>query len=306
MIPVVFRSDFDDADAWEAALRTHLPELDFRRGGDPAGVVAALVWKPPLGFFVPYRDLKLVINLGAGVDSLLRRDDLPDIPISRLNDAGMVRLMASYVMHAVTHYARDFHLMERNRRKHVWEYLHPRTLSSHRVSVMGLGELGGAAAAALARMGYEVTGWARSERSIPGIRCLSGPEGFTAALRDADTVVLMLPLTPDTEGVIDASAIARMKPGANLVNVGRSGLVVEEALIAALQDGRLAEATLDVFDQEPLPPEHPFWSMERVRITPHIASITVPEGAAADVAESIRRVLRGELPLYQVKPERGY
>ncbi len=306
MIPVVFRSDFDDADAWEAALRTHLPELDFRRGGDPAGVVAALVWKPPLGFFVPYRDLKLVINLGAGVDSLLRRHDLPDIPISRLNDAGMVQLMASYVMHAVTHYARDFHLMERNRHKHVWEYLHPRALSSHRVSVMGLGELGGAAAAALARMGYEVTGWARSERSIPGIRCLSGPEGFTAALRDADTVVLMLPLTPDTEGVIDASAIARMKPGANLVNVGRSGLVVEEALIAALQDGRLAEATLDVFDQEPLPPEHPFWSMERVRITPHIASITVPEGAAADVAESIRRVLRGELPLYQVKPERGY
>ncbi|WP_421990158.1 2-hydroxyacid dehydrogenase [Roseococcus sp.] len=306
MIPLVFYSDFDDAEAWEAALKAHLPELDFRVGGDPGGVVAALVWKPPAGFFVPYRDLKLVVNLGAGVDSLVRRDDLPPLPISRLNDAGMVQLMASYVMHAVTHYARDFHLMERNRLKRVWEYIHPRALSSHRVSVMGLGELGGAAAAALAGMGYDVTGWARSAKNIPGVRCLSGAEGFARALREADTVVLMLPLTPDTTGVIDAAALSSMKPGANLINVGRSGLVDEEALIAALRDGRIAEATLDVFNEEPLPSGHPFWAMENVRITPHIASITVPEGAAPDVAESIRRVLRGEAPLYQVNPARGY
>jgi glyoxylate/hydroxypyruvate reductase A len=306
MIPLVFYSDFDDAEAWEAALKAQIPELDFRRGGDPAGVVAALVWKPPAGFFADYRDLKLVINLGAGVDSLVRRDDLPPLPISRLNDAGMVQLMSSYVTHAVTHYARDFHLMERNRLKHVWEYIHPRALSSHRVAVMGLGELGGAAAAALAGMGYDVTGWARSAKSIAGVRCLSGAEGFAQALREADTVALMLPLTPDTTGVIDAVALSSMKHGANLINVGRSGLVVEEALIAALRDGGIAEATLDVFDEEPLPATHPFWAMENVRITPHIASITVPEGAAPDVAESIRRVLRGEAPLYQVDPARGY
>jgi glyoxylate/hydroxypyruvate reductase A len=306
MISLVFYSDFDDAEAWEAALKAQIPELDFRRGGDPAGVVAALVWKPPAGFFAPYRDLKLVVNLGAGVDSLVRRDDLPPLPISRLNDAGMVQLMASYVTHAVTHYARDFHLMERNRLKHVWEYIHPRALSSHRVAVMGLGELGGAAAAALAGMGYDVTGWARSAKSIAGVRCLSGAKDFAQALREADTVVLMLPLTPDTTGVIDAAALSSMKHGANLINVGRSGLVVEEALIAALRDGRIADATLDVFDEEPLPATHPFWAMENVRITPHIASITVPEGAAPDVAESIRRVLRGEAPLYQVDPARGY
>ncbi|TCI00303.1 glyoxylate/hydroxypyruvate reductase A [Roseococcus sp. SYP-B2431] len=306
MTALVFHSDFDDADAWEAALKAQLPELDFRRGGDPTGVVAALVWKPPAGFFAPYRDLKLVINLGAGVDSLVRREDLPALPLSRLNDTGMVQLMASYVTHAVTHYARDFHLMERNRLKRGWEYIHPRALSSHRVSVMGLGELGGAAAAALAGMGYDVTGWARSAKNIPGVRCLWGADGFAQALRDADTMVLMLPLTPDTTGVIDAAALSSMKPGANLINVGRSGLVVAEALIAALRDGRIAEATLDVFDEEPLPASHPFWGMENVRITPHIASITVPEGAAPDVAESIRRVLRGEAPLHQVDPARGY
>lgn len=306
MTALVFYSDFDEPDAWEAALKAQMPELDFRRGGDPEGVVAALVWKPPAGFFAGYRDLKLVINLGAGVDSLVRRDDLPALPISRLNDAGMVQLMSSYVTHAVTHYARDFHLMERNRLKHVWEYIHPRALSSHRVSVMGLGELGGAAAAALAGMGYDVTGWARSAKTIPGVRCLSGADGFSAALREADTVVLMLPLTPETAGVIDAAALAAMKRGVNLVNVGRAGLVDEEALIAALREGQVAEATLDVFREEPLPAGHPFWAMEKVRITPHIASITVPEDAAVDVAESIRRVLRGEPPLHQVEPARGY
>ena len=306
MTALVFYSDFDEPEAWKAALKAQMPELEFRQGGDPSGVVAALVWKPPAGFFLPYRDLRLIVNLGAGVDSLVRRDDLPDVPISRLNDAGMVQLMTSYVTHAVTHYARDFHLMERNRSKRIWEYIHPRALSSHRVSVLGLGELGGAAASALAAMGYDVTGWARSAKSIPGVRCLSGPEGFSTALREADTVVLMLPLTPGTTGVIDAAALAAMKPGVNLINVGRAGLVDETALIAALRAGQVAEATLDVFHEEPLPGSHPFWSLEQVRITPHIASITVPESAAVDVAESIRRVLRGEPPLHQVDAARGY
>ncbi|WP_424814504.1 2-hydroxyacid dehydrogenase [Roseococcus sp. YIM B11640] len=306
MTALVFYSNFDEPEAWEAALKAQMPELDFRRGGDPSGVVAALVWAPPPGFFAPYKDLRLVVNLGAGVDSLVRRDDLPPLPISRLNDAGMVQLMASYVTHAVTHYARDFHLMERNRLKGVWEYIHPRALSSHRVSVMGLGELGGAAASALAGMGFTVTGWARSAKSIAGVRCLSGAEGFRTALGEADTVVLMLPLTPQTTGVIDAAAFAAMKRGVNLVNVGRSRLVDEPALIEALRSGQVAEATLDVFDEEPLPYAHPFWGMENVRITPHIASITVPESAAVDVAESIRRVLRGEPPLHQVDATRGY
>lgn len=306
MTALVFFSNFDEPEPWEAALKAQMPELDFRRGGDPSGVTVALVWAPPAGFFAPYKDLKLVVNLGAGVDSLVRRDDLPPLPISRLNDAGMVQLMSSYVTHAVTHYARDFHLMERNRLRKVWAYIHPRALASHRVTVMGLGELGGAAAAALAAMGYDVTGWARSAKSIPDVRCLSGADGFETALREADTVVLMLPLTPQTAGVIDAQAFASMKPGVNLVNVGRAGLVDEEALIAALNSGQVAEATLDVFRQEPLPSDHPFWAMERVRITPHIASITVPESAAVDVAESIRRVLRGEPPLHQVDAARGY
>ncbi|MCU0888643.1 MAG: glyoxylate/hydroxypyruvate reductase A [Rubritepida sp.] len=307
MIPVVFHSAVDDPAAWERALRAELPELDFRRAGDdPQGVVAALTWKPPPGFFAPYRQLRLVVNLGAGVDALVARNDLPAVPISRLNDPGMVQLMCSYVIHAVTHYARDFHLLERAQRRGRWHYIHPRALGSHRVSVLGLGELGGAAAQALARMGYTVTGWARTAKTLAGVRALHGPEGLREALAEAETVVLLLPSTPATRGLVGAAQIGWMKRGVNLINAARGDLVDEAALIEALRAGHIAEATLDVFTTEPLPDGHPFWAMENVRITPHLASITVPEDAAVDVAESIRRVLRGEAPLHAVDPARGY
>ena len=306
MIPVAFFSELDDPVAWEAALRAHLPELELRVGGAPEGVVAALTWKPPPGYFAPFRDLKLVVNLGAGVDALIGRDDLPPLPICRLNDPGMVQLMCSYVTHAVTRVARDFHRMERAQRRCEWHYIHPRALNTHRVSVLGLGELGAAAAGALAGMGYSVTGWARSAKAIPGVRCLHGAAGFATALAEAETLVLLLPLTPATRGLIGAAELAQLPRGAHLVNVARGALVDEDALLAALREGHVAEATLDVFATAPLPPAHPFWAMENVRITPHLASITIPEAAAADVAESIRRVLRGEPPLHQVEPERGY
>ncbi len=306
VIPVAFHSEHDDPVAWERALRAHLPELELRVGGPPEGVVAALAWKPPPGFFAGFRDLRLVVNLGAGVDALVARDDLPPLPISRLNDPGMVKLMCSYVTYAVTRYARDFHQFERAQRAGEWRYIHPRALHTHRVSVLGLGELGGAAAAALAAMGYAVTGWARTPKVIPGVRCLHGEAGFATALADADTLVMLLPLTPSTRGLIGAAELARMPRGANLINVARGALLDEAALLDALRSGHIAEATLDVFQQSPLPAGHPFWAMENVRITPHLASITIPEAAAADVAESIRRVLRGEPPLHQVDPARGY
>lgn len=306
MIPVVFHSKLDDPAAWEAALRAHLPEVDFRVDGPPEGVVAALVWKPPAGFFAPFRDLKLVVNLGAGVDSLVGRDDLPPLPIARLNDPGMVALMRSYILWAVTRYARDFHLFERARRAREWRYIHPRPLATHRVTILGLGELGTPAAEALAGMGYAVTGWARSAKAIPGVRCLHGRAGLEQALAETDTLVVLLPLTPDTRGLLGARELALLPRGANLINAGRGPVIDEPALLAALGSGQVGEATLDVFETSPLPPGHPFWGMENVFITPHLASITVPEAAAQDVAESIRRVMRGQAPLHQVDAGRGY
>lgn len=304
--PVVLRffSAHDDPIAWEAALRPHLPALDVRLGGPPDEVEVALVWQPPPGFFAGMRRLRLVVNLGAGVDRLLARDDLPPVPISRLNDAGMVQLMSSYVAFAVTRHARDMVAFEQAQRRGEWHYIHPRPLSSFRVGVLGLGELGAPAAALLARMGYDVRGWSRSPKSVPGVACHSG--GLLEFLAETDICVVLLPLTPATRRLIDAPALAALPRGACLVNASRGAVVDEPALIEALRAGHIREATLDAFEVEPLPEGHPFWTMPNVLITPHLASITVPEAAAADVAESIRRVLRGEAPLHAVDPGRGY
>lgn len=306
-IAVAFHSHADDPVAWGAALRAALPELDWRVSpdglGDPAEIQAAMVWKPPPGFFAPMKNLRLVVNLGAGVDSLVGRDDLPPVPIARLNDQGMVQLMTSYVVFAVTRYARDIHHFERAQRRGAWEYRHPRALSEIRVGVLGLGELGGPAAAALAGMGYSVTGWSRSAKAIPGVRWEAS---LDAVLAGSEILVALVPLTPATRGLLGARELALLPQGAKLINACRGAVVQEAALLDALRSGQVAEATLDVFDTEPLPAGHPFWAMENVLITPHLASITVPESAAQDVAESIRRVLRGEPPLHAVDATRGY
>jgi glyoxylate/hydroxypyruvate reductase len=306
---VVFYSRLDDPIAWRKALQAELPDLAFYVAPeieDARAVRHALVWKPPGGFFSTFPNLALVVNLGAGVDSLVGRDDLPEVPISRLSDDGMVALMTSYVLFAVLRYAREIPALERAQRRRAWHYIHPRDLSEVKVGVLGLGELGAAAAAALAQIGLDVTGWARSEKNVPGVRCVSGRAALDAVIAESEILVILLPLTPETRGLIGARELASMRRGVKLINVARGALVDEAALVDALRSGQVGEATLDAFTVEPLPAEHPFWSLENVLITPHLASITVPERAARDVAESIRRVRDGRAPLHAVDKARGY
>jgi glyoxylate/hydroxypyruvate reductase len=213
--------------------------------------------------------------------------------------------MRSYVLFAVLRYARDIPSFERAQRRGEWHYIHPGPLSSIRVGVMGLGVLGSEVAAALAEAGFDVRGWDASERSIAGVRSF-GKEDLPAFLGELEILVNMLPLTDSTRRLIDARVMDMLPRGAKFVNASRGPVVDEAALIEALRSGQIAEATLDVFEIEPLPPGHPFWTMENVLITPHLASITIPESAARDVAESIRRVAAGKEPLHRVHPGRGY
>ncbi len=306
---ILFASAFDDAAAWGKALLAELPDATFwvyPDIPDPAAVTTALVWKPPQGLFAPLTNLRLVVNLGAGVNSLLARSDLPNVPIVRLSDPGMVSLMVSYVLFAVIRYARDIDKFEEAQRQGEWRYIHPRALSAVKVGVLGLGELGGPAASALAGLGFDVRGWSRSPKEVPGVVCSYGMDSLEALLSELEIVVIMLPLTAETRGLIDVPRLRRMKAGAKLINASRGAVVDEAALIACLADGHLGGATLDVFTTEPLPPASPLWRMPNVLITPHLASITVPEAAARDVAESIRRVQRGEPPLHAVDARRGY
>ncbi|HDO6941835.1 TPA: glyoxylate/hydroxypyruvate reductase A [Klebsiella pneumoniae] len=305
----MFYSEFDSFEEWSALLAPYLPGVTICRAGTvqkPDEVHYALAWKPPRGFFAPYRNLRLLVNLGAGVDSLVGRNDLPDIPIIRLSDPDMARMMASYVLFAVLRYARDIPAFERAQRERRWRYLHPRAPAGIRVGVLGLGELGAYAARELARQGFDVRGWSRSKKEIAGIRCSSGLASLDDFLSQSDILVVMLPLTPHTTSLLSAERLARLPQGAAFINVSRGAIVDQAALTDALRSGQIAEATLDVFDREPLPPHDPLWQMDNVLITPHLASVAIPTSAARQVAENIQRAARGEPVTNQVFPERGY
>ncbi len=307
---LLFYSQFDDPADWGAHLREAAPGLDFRvwpEVGDPADVEAALVWKAPEGELRKYPNLRLIINLGAGVDSIVKDRTLPaGIPIVRIADPEMSRMMSQYVLAAVLRHHRDFVPFARAQRERRWHYLHPREAGTCSVGVMGLGNLGAMAAAELVRQGFQVAGWARSEKNLPGVESFHGPQGLAAFLARSDILVVMLPLTAETMGILDAGAIAQLPHGAKLVNVGRGGLVDEDALAAALRSGRIAEATLDVFLSEPLAAESPLWGFDQVLITPHLASVAIPRTAARQVAENLRRLRAGEPLLNVVDPQRGY
>jgi glyoxylate/hydroxypyruvate reductase len=304
---MAFYSAHDDFEAWRAALAAEAIELRRAHEIEDAGRVRhALVWKPPHGFFARFPNLGLVVNLGAGVDALVGRDDLPDVPITRLSDPKMARMMAGYVLFAVLRHARNIPAFERAQRERRWHYVHPRDPETISVGVLGLGELGLAAALECARHGFVVRGWSNSPKSVDGIETSAGLDALEGVLASSDIVVCMLPQTDATRGLLDASRLAQMKRGTAFVNVSRGSIVDEPALIEALRTGQLAEATLDVFATEPLPPGSPLWTMDNVLITPHLASIALPASAARQIGENVRRLRTGEPLLSRVDPRRGY
>lgn len=304
---MAFYSAFDDFAIWQAALAEE--GIDLRQADDitdPAQVRHALVWKPPHGFFARYPNLGLVVNLGAGVDALVGRDDLPEVPITRLSDPKMARMMAGYVLFAVTRHARDIPSFERAQRASRWDYIHPRDPEAITVGVLGLGELGLIAARECARQGYRVHGWSNTLKTEDGIATSAGLEALPDILGASDILVCMLPQTPQTQGMLSAERLAQMKRGAAFVNVSRGSIVDEPALIAALRSGQIAEATLDVFTSEPLSSDSPLWAMDNVLITPHLASVALPGSAARQIGENVRRLSAGQGLLSRVDPRRGY
>ncbi|WP_420824276.1 2-hydroxyacid dehydrogenase [Variovorax guangxiensis] len=307
---LVFYSDFDDFGAWQKALRAQLPDLQVVHSSAlerPEDVHYAMVWKPPEGFFQQMPNLRLIVNLGAGVDALVSRSDLPaGIPITRITDPNMSRMMAGYVLFAVLRHARDIPHFEQAQRRGEWAYRHPRSPEEITVAVLGLGHLGAMAATEVQRQGFRTLGWSRSQRLIEGVECFSGMETLDTVLGQADIVVLMLPLTPHTKGLFDRARLERLRPGAAFVNVARGALVDQAALTALLQSGHIGSATLDVFEREPLPAGDPLWGMPQVLITPHLASVAIPSSSARQIAANILRVADGEEPTDVVDPGRGY
>jgi glyoxylate/hydroxypyruvate reductase A len=287
-----------------------MPELEVRVSpdlGDTADIETALVWRAPPGELASLPNLKLITNLGAGVDPILADTTIPPhIPVARLGDEVMAQMMALFVTMCVLRHYRDLARYERQHRARRWHYELPVASYDCRVGVMGIGMLGVAAARMLTTIGFPVAGWGRSPRAIDGVETYHGRTGLAPFLARTDILVCLLPLTRETRHIVDRDVLYGLPRGAKLINCGRGGTVDEAALLAALDDGHIAEATIDVFETEPLPAEHPFWGRDNVLVLPHIASIAVPEVAARDVVDNIRR-LRAGVPLFNIVDRvRGY
>ena len=307
---ILFRSTPAAEARWRPLLSRLMPTHEFRfwpEIGDPAAIDYALVWNPEPGLLASLPNLKLAVCLGAGVDGLLRDKTLPaGLPIVRLVDPYMTDAMSEYVVFQVLRLHRQDLDYLAQQRAHVWQEREQVNASERRVGILGFGTLGQDAGGKLQALGFDVAGWSRTPRPVPGFASFAGEPGFGQLLARSDILVCLLPLTPATEGILDAAAFARLPPGAGLVNAGRGGHVVEADLIAALDSGLLSAAVLDVARTEPLPPEHPFWSHPRIIVTPHVAAETHPPTAAPIIREAIRRFEAGEPLANRVDPARGY
>jgi glyoxylate/hydroxypyruvate reductase A len=299
-----------ERDAWAAALRTALPTHTLLLSRDEAveAIDAAIVANPPPGSLQGLPSLRLIQSLWAGVDRLLDDPTLPPgVPIARMVDPAMNAAMAETALWAVLSLHRGFFRYAVQQRARVWEVLRQVRADEVGVLVLGLGQMGRAAARRLVGQGYRVAGWARSAAAPePGVLLHAGPGALPAALADAQIVVNLLPLTAETRGLLCTQLFEQLPPGASVVNLARGAHLVEADLLAALDSGRLAHAVLDVFDTEPLPPGHPFWTHERITVLPHAAAQTDLRSAAAVAAANIEALAAGRPIAREVQRRRGY
>lgn len=265
-----------------------------------------IVYAPNGGLsdFSTFPKLKAVLSLWAGVEKIVGNETII-VPLARMVDTGLREGMREWVTgHVLRHHlGMDAQIKGA---PGVWDPQVPPLARDRTVAILGLGELGSACAEALLALGFTVTGWSRSPRSLPGVTSYHGAKGLSDCLRAAEIVVLLLPDTPATQNTLNADSLALLPRGAFIVNPGRGPLIDDEALLSALDSGQVAHATLDVFRVEPLPPDHPFWSHPGVTVTPHIASETRPVTASQVIAENIRRCEAGEPMLHLVDRGAGY
>ncbi len=307
---LIFSSINDDPVAWGSALKAVMPELDFRvypDSGPVEDVVAALVWRHPNGALRAFPNLKVVINLGAGVDPIFADPQLPaNVPIVRLVDPELTRGMTEYVVLHVLSMHRRMPELAAQQAASKWQYIHPPDARQARVGLMGMGNLGSHAAEMLARFGFKLSGWSRQPKQVAGVDCFHGTDQLPKFLSTLDILVCLLPLTRQTENLIDWTVLRHLKNGAAFINAGRGRIVDDEALLTALDSGRVRHAVLDVFRTEPLPSGNPYWKHPRVTITPHNATAGYPESAAPQIIDNIKRVLAGQPPFNVVDREAGY
>lgn len=303
-----------DTKWWQEAMGRLAPDRGFQTAPDiaaPEDVKYALCWKPHPGLLATLPNLEVVYSLGAGVDHIFVEPHLPDVPVVRIIDPDLAVRMSEYVVLHVLMHHRKQRAYDWFQREKKWIDLPQAVASEMRVGVMGLGILGQDAAEKLKMMGFQVNGWARSEKNIDGIRCFHGGAGLNPFLNETDILVCLLPHTPDTDRILNMAVFRELSHEGPLekpviINCGRGGLQNEADIIKALDDGVLGAATLDVFEVEPLPDSSPLWAHPGVTVTPHNSSASHPDTILRNVLEQIAKYESGEPLENVVDPKRGY
>ena len=299
-----------DPEPWYHALKGIDSSLDIQfwpAEANKENVSFALCWDQPQGVFQDYSNLQCICSMGAGVDHLLKDPNLPkDLPVIRLIDPSLAKDMAEYVIAAVMYFQQKLNLYQDHQNQAIWLPLPSNSIANTTVGIMGLGKLGEYTAKQLVKIGFSVTGWSRSEKDISKVTTYSGSEHLYDFTRELDLLVCMLPLTDETKGVLNLALFKTLPDQACVINVARGDHLVEDDLIIALEKGLLRGACLDVFSNEPLAPDHPFWKNQKILITPHCSSVTDPVSVAPQIVENYHLMKAGK-PLHnQVNVEQGY
>ncbi|MCP2044910.1 glyoxylate/hydroxypyruvate reductase A [Pontibacter sp. HSC-36F09] len=295
---------------WENALKERRPGLDvhvYPDTGPAEEVEFALAWNHPPGAFANFPNLKCISSTGAGVDHILRDPELPQgIQITRIVDENLTQDMATFVTAQVLNHVRGLHRYKEAQRSHTWKQHSYKRTADVVIGVMGMGVLGMHTAQQLNKLGFKVHGWSRTPKLLEGVGTFAGTEELTTFLGKADILICLLPLTSQTANILNKDTLGKLPKGAYVINVARGEHLVDEDLIELLDQGHLSGASLDVFREEPLPEEHPFWEHPLIHVTPHIASITNPASAVSQILENYDRMRHGEDLINVVSKTKGY
>lgn len=310
MINILFAATSERWDQYQEHLKKELDliGLEYKLSEKlPPSEVDYIIYAPNSSIkdFSVFTNLKAVLNLWAGVEDVVKNKTLK-VPLARMVDEGLTQGMKEWVLgHVMRHHlGTDLHIFGQDGKWRDWSV--PPLAKDRNVTILGLGALGAECASTLAKVGFTVYGWSSTEKSIENVTCHHGFEGLEKSLFGSEIVVLLLPSTADTENIINEKTLSYLEKNAVIINPGRGTLIDEKVLLKSLDDGKLAHATLDVFRQEPLPADHPFWQHPKITVTPHIASETKPQTASQVIAANILRFEKGKPLLYQVNFETGY
>ena len=310
MFSILIIYEAENLEIFTNELKRSIPELDIQiwpEVSNPEKIDAVLTWKPPLGVMNKFPNLKAIISFGVGVEQILRDPSIPEnVPIVRIVEPGLTSRMTEYILLAILRFHRQAFEYQRLQQERSWQPLPLPETNTCKIGILGMGILGKDAAAKLSYLGFPVRGWSRTPKNIDGIECFHGREQLKSCLSECKILVCLLPLTPETKGILNHETFSALPKGSYLINLARGQHLVEKDLLTALDSGQLSGACLDVFDKEPLPANHPFWLHSQITITPHVATQTDSEYWTKSIVETINDVRAGVTLKNVVNRQQGY